>query len=148
VREVFMKHHADLLDAAFWQAHKERILAGHVHDVFPYEPPSASPPGARPAARRGEAADTGAKLAASASSRTPVKEPAMTDPIVIVSAARTPIGGLLGDFSRPRRLGTGRGGHQGRRRARRRARRRRRRGAVGQLPDGRPGPGARRARRC
>lgn len=37
VREVFMKHHADLLDAAFWQAHKERILAGHVHDVFPYD---------------------------------------------------------------------------------------------------------------
>ncbi|MEY4562128.1 MAG: hypothetical protein RLZZ618_1405 [Pseudomonadota bacterium] len=38
VREVFMRHHADLLDAAFWQGHKERILAGHVHDVFPYEP--------------------------------------------------------------------------------------------------------------
>jgi isocitrate dehydrogenase kinase/phosphatase len=38
VREVFMKHHADLLDAAFWHGHKERILAGHVHDVFPYEP--------------------------------------------------------------------------------------------------------------
>ncbi|MEW6706013.1 MAG: bifunctional isocitrate dehydrogenase kinase/phosphatase [Pseudomonadota bacterium] len=37
VREVFMKHHADLLDAAFWNAHKERILAGHVHDVFPYD---------------------------------------------------------------------------------------------------------------
>jgi len=37
VREVFMKHHADLLDPAFWQGHKERILAGHVHDVFPYE---------------------------------------------------------------------------------------------------------------
>ncbi|MDO8419267.1 MAG: bifunctional isocitrate dehydrogenase kinase/phosphatase, partial [Rubrivivax sp.] len=37
VREVFMAYHADLLDAAFWQAHKERILAGHVHDVFPYE---------------------------------------------------------------------------------------------------------------
>jgi isocitrate dehydrogenase kinase/phosphatase len=37
VREVFMKHHADLLDAAFWQEHKQRILAGHVHDVFPYE---------------------------------------------------------------------------------------------------------------
>ena len=32
-----MAHHADLLDAAFWQAHKERILAGHVYDVFPYE---------------------------------------------------------------------------------------------------------------
>jgi len=37
IRDVFMKHHADLLDAAFWQGHKERILAGHVHDVFPYE---------------------------------------------------------------------------------------------------------------
>jgi len=38
VREVFMRHHADLLDAAFWQVHKERILGGHVHDVFPYDP--------------------------------------------------------------------------------------------------------------
>jgi len=38
VRDVFMKHHGDLLDAAFWQGHKERILQGHVHDVFPYEP--------------------------------------------------------------------------------------------------------------
>ena len=37
VRAVFMKHHADLLDAAFWQGHKDRILAGYVHDVFPYE---------------------------------------------------------------------------------------------------------------
>ncbi|WP_439590039.1 bifunctional isocitrate dehydrogenase kinase/phosphatase [Hydrogenophaga sp.] len=37
VREVFMKHHADLLDADFWQQHKARIAAGHVHDVFPYE---------------------------------------------------------------------------------------------------------------
>ncbi len=37
VREVFMKHHADLLEAAFWQGHKDRILAGHVLDVFPYE---------------------------------------------------------------------------------------------------------------
>ena len=38
VRDVFMKHHGDLLDAVFWQGHKERILHGHVHDVFPYEP--------------------------------------------------------------------------------------------------------------
>jgi isocitrate dehydrogenase kinase/phosphatase len=38
VRDVFMKHHADLLDPAFWQGHKERILGGHVHDVFPYDP--------------------------------------------------------------------------------------------------------------
>ena len=37
VREIFMKHHADLLDAAYWQGHKERIEAGYVHDVFPYE---------------------------------------------------------------------------------------------------------------
>jgi len=37
VREVFMRHHADLLEADFWQAHKERIQAGYVHDVFPYE---------------------------------------------------------------------------------------------------------------
>ena len=37
VRSVFMRHHADLLQADFWQGHKERIQAGHVHDVFPYE---------------------------------------------------------------------------------------------------------------
>ena len=37
VRESFMAHHADLLDPVFWQGHKERIAAGHVHDVFPYD---------------------------------------------------------------------------------------------------------------
>jgi len=37
VRDLFMKHHADLLEVPFWQAHKERIQAGYVHDVFPYE---------------------------------------------------------------------------------------------------------------
>ena len=37
VRDVFMKHHADLLDPTFWNARKERIIAGHVHDVFPYD---------------------------------------------------------------------------------------------------------------
>ena len=37
VRKVFMQHHADLLDVAFWQTHKERILAGYVYDVFPYD---------------------------------------------------------------------------------------------------------------
>ncbi|APW39751.1 bifunctional isocitrate dehydrogenase kinase/phosphatase [Rhodoferax koreense] len=36
VREVFMRHHADLLARDFWQAQKERIQAGCVHDVFPY----------------------------------------------------------------------------------------------------------------
>jgi isocitrate dehydrogenase kinase/phosphatase len=37
VRTMFMKHHADLLEASFWQAHKERIAQGYVFDVFPYE---------------------------------------------------------------------------------------------------------------
>ena len=37
VREVFMQYHANLLDPAFWQTQKERIAAGYVHDVFPYE---------------------------------------------------------------------------------------------------------------
>ncbi len=56
VREVFMRHHADLLDAAFWQSHKERIQAGHMYDVFPYDAdrrfpesgagPSSGPPSA------------------------------------------------------------------------------------------------------
>jgi isocitrate dehydrogenase kinase/phosphatase len=38
VRRVFMAEHADLLDAGYWQRQKERILAGYVHDVFPYDP--------------------------------------------------------------------------------------------------------------
>ncbi len=37
VREVFMKHHGNLLDAAFWQKNKDRILEGHMFDVFPYD---------------------------------------------------------------------------------------------------------------
>jgi isocitrate dehydrogenase kinase/phosphatase len=37
VKAVFMKHHAELLDVAFWQTHKERIQAGYVYDVFPYD---------------------------------------------------------------------------------------------------------------
>jgi isocitrate dehydrogenase kinase/phosphatase len=48
VREVFMAQHADLLDPGYWQAQKERILAGYVHDVFPYDPARrfhAPPPG-------------------------------------------------------------------------------------------------------
>ncbi|HZX29587.1 MAG TPA: bifunctional isocitrate dehydrogenase kinase/phosphatase [Telluria sp.] len=36
IRQYFMKHHADLLDPAWWQAHKQRIAAGVVEDVFPY----------------------------------------------------------------------------------------------------------------
>src|SRR5262245_59212079 len=38
VREIFKKHHAALLDAECWPSHKQRIAAGHVHDVFPYDP--------------------------------------------------------------------------------------------------------------
>jgi isocitrate dehydrogenase kinase/phosphatase len=37
VKAVFMQHHADLLDVAFWQSHQERIQAGYVYDVFPYD---------------------------------------------------------------------------------------------------------------
>jgi isocitrate dehydrogenase kinase/phosphatase len=44
VREVFMRHHAELLDAAYWQGHQSRIRDGHVHEhVFPYEPRGDSP---------------------------------------------------------------------------------------------------------
>ena len=37
VRAIFMQHHADLLEVGFWQQHQQRIQAGHVHDIFPYE---------------------------------------------------------------------------------------------------------------
>lgn len=36
VRAAFMRHHSDLLNAKFWQDCKDRIVQGHVHDVFPY----------------------------------------------------------------------------------------------------------------
>ncbi|MET3130342.1 isocitrate dehydrogenase kinase/phosphatase [Oxalobacteraceae bacterium GrIS 1.11] len=36
IRKYFMKHHADLLTQAFWQARKQRILDGYIEDVFPY----------------------------------------------------------------------------------------------------------------
>ena len=37
VREIFMRHHADLLEPDFWLTHKARIERGEVLDVFPYE---------------------------------------------------------------------------------------------------------------
>ena len=37
VREVFLRHHADLLDPGFWQVQQRRIREGHVIDVFPYD---------------------------------------------------------------------------------------------------------------
>ncbi|RPH67711.1 MAG: bifunctional isocitrate dehydrogenase kinase/phosphatase [Burkholderiales bacterium] len=36
VRELFMKHHADLLDAGYWQERQRRIREGELEDVFPY----------------------------------------------------------------------------------------------------------------
>ncbi|MFZ6672634.1 bifunctional isocitrate dehydrogenase kinase/phosphatase [Undibacterium sp. Xuan67W] len=36
VRQYFMKHHADLLTADYWQTRKKRIMEGKVDDVFPY----------------------------------------------------------------------------------------------------------------
>jgi isocitrate dehydrogenase kinase/phosphatase len=36
VRVCFKRHHADLLDAAYWQATQQRIAAGQMQDVFPY----------------------------------------------------------------------------------------------------------------
>ncbi|HEU0203897.1 MAG TPA: bifunctional isocitrate dehydrogenase kinase/phosphatase, partial [Burkholderiaceae bacterium] len=36
IRAAFLRHHADLLEPEFWQARKDRILAGGMEDVFPY----------------------------------------------------------------------------------------------------------------
>ncbi len=36
IRKYFLQHHADLLTRDFWQMRKERIVAGHIEDVFPY----------------------------------------------------------------------------------------------------------------
>ncbi|HSC64383.1 MAG TPA: bifunctional isocitrate dehydrogenase kinase/phosphatase [Caldimonas sp.] len=38
VRKAFLAHHSELLDPDYWSLHKERILAGAMLDVFPYEP--------------------------------------------------------------------------------------------------------------
>lgn len=36
IRAAFMKHHADLLDVAFWQSAQEDIRSGKIRDFFPY----------------------------------------------------------------------------------------------------------------
>ena len=36
VREIFMRHHAELLDAGYWQERQKRIREGILEDVFPY----------------------------------------------------------------------------------------------------------------
>jgi isocitrate dehydrogenase kinase/phosphatase len=37
VRSAFLAHHPELLDPDYWNLHKQRILAGAMLDVFPYE---------------------------------------------------------------------------------------------------------------
>ena len=37
VREIFMRHHADLLTPVFWQEHQRAIAEGRLGEVFPYE---------------------------------------------------------------------------------------------------------------
>src|SRR5690606_29097970 len=36
IREIFLEHHADLLDPAFWQEKQDHIRRGILDDVFPY----------------------------------------------------------------------------------------------------------------
>jgi len=36
IRAAFLKHHADLLRPEFWNERKQRIVDGHLEDVFPY----------------------------------------------------------------------------------------------------------------
>jgi isocitrate dehydrogenase kinase/phosphatase len=36
IRKYFMQHHADLLTKDFWHSRKQRIMDGHIEDVFPY----------------------------------------------------------------------------------------------------------------
>jgi isocitrate dehydrogenase kinase/phosphatase len=64
VREAFMRQHADLLDAGYWQRHKERIEAGHVHDVFPYDARRRFAGGANAAGTVGAAAAVGPAIGA------------------------------------------------------------------------------------
>ena len=36
LRELFLRHHADLLEPEFWQAAQRRIESGELMDFFPY----------------------------------------------------------------------------------------------------------------
>jgi len=38
LRDIFMKHHSDLFDAAYWQKIQSRLRSGEIIDVFPYGP--------------------------------------------------------------------------------------------------------------
>jgi isocitrate dehydrogenase kinase/phosphatase len=67
VRDIFMQHHGDLLDPAFWQEHQARIKRGEVIDVFPYD-----------ASRR---FGVGAPAAALAGDDIPADDDAPSDPV-------------------------------------------------------------------
>lgn len=36
IRDVFLKHHADLLDPSVWEAKRDRLRRGSIENVFPY----------------------------------------------------------------------------------------------------------------
>lgn len=36
VRQIFLRHHKDLVSTGFWKGAQEKILGGHVEDFFPY----------------------------------------------------------------------------------------------------------------
>jgi isocitrate dehydrogenase kinase/phosphatase len=38
LRDIFMTHHSNLFDAAFWQNIQSRLISGEIIDVFPYGP--------------------------------------------------------------------------------------------------------------
>lgn len=38
VREVFMRHHAELLDADWWDKRRNAAAHGRIEDIFPYDP--------------------------------------------------------------------------------------------------------------
>jgi isocitrate dehydrogenase kinase/phosphatase len=37
LKDVFVEHHGDLFEVEFWQQVQERIRAGKIIDIFPYE---------------------------------------------------------------------------------------------------------------
>ena len=63
IREAFMRHHADLLDAAWWQATQATIARGEVPEVLSYpETARFRVAGSSPAAARGSVPATAAGL--------------------------------------------------------------------------------------
>lgn len=37
IRTVFMKHHADLLDAKWWEACRQQVIQGRLENIYPYD---------------------------------------------------------------------------------------------------------------